>query len=98
MPILNKIVKPQSSIPIITLTEPDDEPWNSEDEYYPETKPDETERERERERENKNENVVLPEIAVSPPSPRPCRKAEINDHFTEEEEEIESDDLTSSAK
>lgn len=55
------IIVTSSNIPLITLTEPDDEPFAEEDEEV-KTVTDE------------DEEVELPEIAVSPPSPRPCRK------------------------
>lgn len=51
------IIVTSSNIPLITLTEPDDEPFDEEDE-----EPEE------------EEEVEIPEIAVSPPSPRPSRK------------------------
>ena len=81
------IIVTKSSIPIITLTEPDSEPFNEDDldesdaqsnDHMTSTDPKEPE-----------VKVNLPEIAVSPPSPRPCRKDLTQDHFTEEEEEEE---------
>ena len=83
VPVLAKpvaVVQPSPSIPTIVLTEPDHEPFDSDAEVE--------EDEVEEEDEEISFSVDLPEIAISPPSPRPSRK-ELQNNATLDEDDSE---------
>merc|ERR1719510_1003997 len=66
VPVLGPPKPSGSSIPIIVLTEPDHEPYDTDAEEEVDTKVAKN--------KQNEDNSDVPEIAVSPPSPRPERK------------------------